>query len=336
MLAEETIRRLILSFGLSQEEIEKLSNKTALLYIKVYHQKKEGNSLVIFRGFPIADTEELQRTAIKSKLSVRSMLSPNITFFCTDKLTDLKTIEKAKSYGSKILRKYEFNLIFANTDGVNDLQDNDFLYDLSVPAELRVAKPLSNFDFTIKVNSFSMYKMDTFYDVNLFKLDCNCDDFREKERNRYAKGDIRRLCRHLMYAYKNNFGVFLQSKFNNYLFENCFPYEKHLRHFFIEKTNQEVVLNFHDLFNWWNIYIEDKDKLYKKYSYSPSQKGFAYNSKPIGIVPQLRAKLDQIYKELTSTKLSSPGGTKMTEPQGCIAVVAFITLIVVGVVFLFS
>lgn len=335
-MSDETIIKLISRFGLIPEEIEKLSIKKALSYIKVYHQKKYGDSLIIFRGFAVADMEELKQTASKSKLSVRSMLSPNITFFCTDKLADLKTIEKAKSYGAKILNKYEFNLIFANTDSFNDLQDNDFLYDLSVPAELRIAKPLSNFDFTIKVNSFSMYKMDTFYDVNLFTLDCNCDDFKEKERNRYAKGDIRRLCRHLMYAYKNNFGVFFQSKFNKYLFENCFPYEKHLRHFIIEKTNQNVILNFHDSLNWWNIYIEDRDNIYKKYSYSPSQKGFAYNSKPIGIVPLLRAKLDEIYKELTSTKLTSLGKAKITEPQGCIAVFALVALVVVFLGFLFT
>jgi len=338
MISDEIIRKLILSFGLSPEELDKLSSKKALSYIKFYHEKKHGKSSILFRGFLIADIDDLIQIARDNNLTVNSRVSPNLTFLCTDNFADLKTIETAKSNGTRILHKYEFNLIFASNGNAYDLQDNEFLYDLSVPVELRIAKPLSNFDYNFQVNSFSLDN-DASYEVNLYRMSCSCPDFQKMERTQFSNGDLRRLCKHLMFEYRNRVGIQGQSILNNFILDKGYSLRKNFKDFIVEKTNQKVILNYDNTHDWWSVFIEDKKGEYQRYGYSPAQKGFAYNDKPIGIVGPLRAKLDNIYESLsgsrTGTRRQNAGRRKQTtSPQGCANILVFVILIVVLVTIL--
>ena len=83
-----------------------------------------------------------------------------------------------------VIDKEEFEILFMRDKKEYDLLDNEFLYDLSVPIEFRIAKPLSNFDGTVKVKSFS-FDSDKMYDLNLFKMTCSCPDFQEGMRSRH-------------------------------------------------------------------------------------------------------------------------------------------------------
>jgi hypothetical protein len=328
MVQDEMLLRIISDFGLSQEEINKLSIQKAISYIRFYHEKKYGKSSILFRGFPKADAEGLAKIASANNLIVNSRISPNLTFLCTDNFAGSKTIETEKSNGMRVLHKYEFNIIFSDNENVYDLQDNEFLYDLSVPSELRIAKPLSNFDYNFQVTSFS-FESDVSYEVNIFRMTCSCPDFQKQKRAEYKIGDIRRLCKHLMFEYKNRFGIHGQSKLNNFIIDNCYSLKKNFMDFVIEKSNQKVILNYDNTHDWWSIFIEDKKGSYQRYGYSPTQKGFAHNDKPIGIVGQLRIKLDQIYENLSGTgaRIKNKRMDK-TNPQGCANVLLFIVLVV--------
>ena len=331
---EESTTQLVLRFGLSQEEIEKLTIKGALSYLRFHYPKKHNERSILFRGFSKIDTKSLTEIAENNSLTVKSRFSTELTFLCTNDNLDSKTHELLKGGDTKLLSKEDFEIIYSQRESTYPLKNNEGLYDLSIAPELRIAKPLSNFNFILKVNSFSLNRMDTQYDVNLFELYCTCDDFKQKERHKYLKGDIRRLCRHLMSAYYHSFGVFEQTKFSMFLFLNSFPYEKHTRNFVIDKTNQNVILHFDNAFDWWNIYLEDKDGgSFKKYAYSPSEKGFAYDSKPIGIVPPLRAKLEQIRQEF-SYKPTTKTSNQKIESGGCASIVAVVALIVLILNFL--
>jgi hypothetical protein len=332
MMNEVIANQLLLSFGMTQEEIDKLSTRTALSYIRFYHPKKYQKSSILFRGFSKTDSEALAHVATSYKLTVNSRLSPNLTFLCIDNHTDFQSFETVKINGTRILRRAEFDLLFPENISDYDLLDNETLYDLSVARELRIAKPLSNFDSTLKMNSFSL-ESENVYDVNLFNLECSCADFSKKERHKYSKGDIRRLCKHLMSEYKNSFGVFGQSNFNRFVFDNGHSLKQHFNDFVIGKTNQKVILNYDNAYDWCSIYVEDKTSSYKNYGYLPSQKGFAYDDKPIGIVKPLREKLDLIFD---TNRPVTKKRNKTSEPQGCAPIVVLALLVVLVLTILTS
>lgn len=326
MINEERANQLISSFGLTQEEIGKLSIEGALSYLRFHLPKKDNRRTILFSGFSQTETSSLTQIALDNNFEIKVRFYAELTFICINDTPEPEILEKARNNGARILSKSDFQIIFQQGESKYNLQTNELLYDSSISPDFRIAKPLSNFDFVIKVNSFSLKRIDTMYDVNLFRFECTCDDFNKNGRSKYPRGDIRRLCRHLMYVYKTSFGVFEQSKFNLYLFENSFSYKKHIRQFVIEKTNQNVILLFDNAYDWWNIYIEEKNDGYKDYSYLPTQKGFAYNSKPIGIVPHLRTKLEQIHKELVGSSSNRKSNQKV-EPQGCVGVFALIIVL---------
>lgn len=296
MIDDEKTIGLLLRFGLKLEEIEVLSIQKAISYIRCYHEKKFGKSSILFRGFSQDDEFRLGKIAEINYLTVKSRISSDLTFLCISERAAKESVEKAKGYGTRILNKTEFDIIFPDVQNGYDLQDNEFLYDFMVPVELRIAKPLSNFDRDVKIQSFSLAN-DKFYEVNIFKMTCSCPDFEMTLRSQYATGDARRLCKHLMAEYKNSFGLIRASKFIDYIFHNNFSLKKHFRDLVLENTNQKIVLNFDNANDWWAVFVQDENGSYQRYGYSPAQKGFAYNAKPRGIVIALRTRLDQIYDQ---------------------------------------
>jgi len=329
---EVNIRKHLSEFGLKQEEIDKLATKDAIQYIRFCHRKEWGNSLISFLGFSEEEVKILSDKAKNCNLIVKNRLSSNLSFICVSENASPKRVEKTKEYSGTLLTKNEFIKIF---DGSRfDLLDNDLLYEQSLSKEFRITKPLSNFDQTIEVESFS-FENETTYSVNLYQMTCTCKDFEKKQRNKYLKGDIRRMCKHLMDQYKNNFGLIGLSDLNRYIIENGYPLNKHSSYFRIEEIPLAVMVNYETKNGWWNIFMPNEDGVYSRYGYSSTEKRFSNNEKPHGLVQILRKNLDELAIRLNENSGNygnsniGNGEEKNIIPQGCIYLAIVIVLIFV-------
>ena len=294
-------QKSILNFGLRQEEIDKLSIEEAICYIRYHHEKKYGTSSILFIGFSDEERIELTNSAKTAGMTVNSKISNNLTFICGSETADDKRIKKALEYGAKLLSKNEFDIIF----GLNqyNLTNCSEIFDTSIPVELRIAKPLSNFDNNIEINSFSL-ESDEQYIVNIYKMTCSCKNFELKNRSKYPKGDIRRLCKHLINTYKNNFGIKNTSKFQNYIFENNQTLHKDFKKFTLDNIPYPVTVNYDSKDEWWNIFIEKENGIYECYGYNPMEERFSYGEVPRGMTAPLRQKLKEMKKQLDGETIS--------------------------------
>jgi len=329
---KELIQKYLLDFGLKPEEINSLTPEQAICYLKFHHEKKYGTSSILFIGFCDEDTKSLSNTAKTSGLTVNSKISSNLTFVCVSETADDKRIKKAQEYGAKQLSKNEFDTLFSPIE--YNLSNCTLIYDTSIPIELRIAKPLSNFDKNMDISSFS-FDSDEKYSVNLYNMTCSCKDFEKKSRSQYAKGDLRRLCKHLIHEYKSNFGLKGASNFHKFVFENNQTLYKQFKIFTLEKLPKPVIVNFESKDDWWNIFIENDKGIYKSYGYSPLDERFSYGEVPRGLTAPLRLKLKELKNHLngtnsfqTSTPKSNYGNPKKsvqsqkTQPTegGCLTI----------------
>lgn len=298
---KELIQKYSLDFGLKQEEINSLTPEQAICYIKFHHEKKYGTSSILFIGFSDEDSITLSNKAKTVGLTVNSKISSNLTFVCGSETADDKRIKKSQENGAKLLSKSEFETLFSQSDYI--LSNCSLIYDTSIPVELRIAKPLSNFDKNVEINSFSI-ESDEKYSVNLYNMTCSCKDYEKKNRSQYAKGDLRRLCKHLIHEYKSNFGIKGASKFHKFIFENNQTLYKQFNFFKLEKLTTPVFINFESKDDWWNIFIEDERGVYKSYGYSPIDERFSYGEVPRGLTAPLRQKLKELKNQLNGTNYS--------------------------------
>jgi len=321
------IQKHLSEFGLKQNEIDSLELKDAIQYIRFFHRKEWGISTILFIGFSDEEMGVLSNRAENCKLSVKNRLSNSLSFICVSENAAQKKVEKAKSYNAIILKKDEFEIIFDGSE--YNLTDNELLYEHSVPKEFRITKPLSSFDQYIDVESFS-FDSDNVYLVNLYQMTCTCKDFEKKQRHQYLKGDIRRLCKHLIDVYKNSFGLIGLSDLNRYIIENGYSVNKHFRYFNIEKIPLPIAVNFESKDDWWNIFMANENGIYFRYGYYPAEKRFANNEKPRGFVPILRNKLDELASQLDNnnrnTFMESPY-QKNVIAKGCLYLAIIIVLI---------
>lgn len=301
------ILSLILEFGLKKEEVENLTLENIRAYLNLFHGKSYPTSTLLIYGFDEKDRKYLSKIARNSKFKVVSnpdeyIFSDNniVAFLYFDNI-DPVTLNKANEYQITVLQKgflEKFNTTFFS-DNTQHENKVEFLFDLNVPIEYRIAKPFSNYNKEIKVGSFS-FNSDNIYYVNLYKMTCTCKDFQEKQRYQTAVGDIRRLCKHLMFEYKNCMGFVGLSDFNKKIIEAGHSFKKNFRDIKIETLRHPIIINYDTPNEWWNIYFPSETGVYKRYGYSPTDKRFSYDEKPRGFVKPLRAKLEELYKQLTT------------------------------------
>ncbi len=253
---------------------------------------------IIFIDFSEEDNKSLSKKAKVAGLAVNSKISSNLTFICGSESADIKRIKKAQEYGAKLLTKNDFETLFNPND--YKLNNCTLIYDTSIPIELRIAKPLSNFDKNVEINSFS-FDSDEKYSVNLYNMTCSCKNFEKKYRSQYVKGDLRRFCKHLINEYKSSFGLMELSNFHKFIFENNQTLYKELKSFTLENLPSPVIVNFESKDEWWNIFIQNEKGVYKSYGYSPLDERFSYGEAPRGLTIPLRQKLKELKNQLNGT-----------------------------------
>jgi len=327
MTKEDYIRKHLTELGLKQEEIDKLKIEDAIQYIRFCHWKEWGASSILFIGFSNEEIKILTEQSENCHLTVKNRLSNNLSFICLSENAAQKRIEKAKNYSAIILTKNEFEIIFNGSE--YNLLDNELLYDQLVSKEFRITKPLSNFDKNIGLESFS-FDSENIYSVNLYQMTCTCKDFEKKQRNLYLNGDIRRMCKHLIDAYKNCFGLNGLSDLNRFIIKNGYPLNKYFRYFDIEKIPLPIVVNFESKDSWWNIFMANEKGIYSRYGYSPLEKRFSYDDKPRGFVRELRKNLDALKYQLDADNSFISNTLK----KGCAYSVMAILLIFASIIVL--
>lgn len=300
-------RNYLLDLGLNQEEIDSLTPEHAICYIKFHSERKFKTASIIFIGFSDEDTTSLWNKARTAGLSVYSNIGRTVTFICAAETADDIRILKAKEYEAKLLSKTEFETLCIHVD--YNLSNCALIYDTSIPVELRIAKPLSDFDKNVEIDSFTSNSNEQ-YSVNIYNMTCSCYDFKKKIRSQFSKGDLRRFCKHLIHEYKLNFGLTEAGNFQKFIFENGRALYTQFDYFTLEKLPTPVMVNFETKDDWWIIFIENEKGIYKRYSYSPIDERFFFGEGPRGLTVLVRQKLKELTKKLNGTSNSQSKTTK--------------------------
>jgi hypothetical protein len=220
------------------------------------------------------------------------------------------------------------------------------IFETSTHKNVQIAKPLSNFNKSVKVDSFSL-EGNNKYNVNIHQQTCSCKDFKGKNREKYKIGDLRRFCKHLIQEYRQSFGTIGLPDFNKFIIENGYPLYEKFEYLTLEKISQQVIVNFNLSENWWNIYIQNEKGVFAKYGYSSSEERFSYDEKPHGFVKELREKLKSLKSKLSGIKVTKPVKTRsnsstknktqanLKEAQGCSSVILFSFIIAIASYFIF-
>ncbi len=298
MVNDAGIRNCLVEIGLKPKEISELKIEDALNYLRFYHWRPGKDSSVLFLGFSAEEIECLSSKAKNCGLTVRKTVVNNLGFLCASENANAEKVEKARTDGAIILTKSDFDVLFDELEF--SLHRNELFCNRAVPEQFRVARPLSNYDEETEVSSFSE-QSENVYLVNLYAMTCTCKDFEKKRRNQYLKGDIRRLCKHLLQSYRFKIGVGGLSDLNRFIIENGYSVNKHFRYFNIERVRLPIAVNFESKDDWWNVFMANENGVYSRYGYSPIDKRFSYDYKPRGFVLELRRKLDELKYQLDLT-----------------------------------
>ncbi|WP_127844980.1 hypothetical protein [Psychroflexus aestuariivivens] len=283
---------LLEKFNINKNDVENFDLNFLATYLKFHHKKDYGKSTILFWGFDKEEVQKLNEIAINSALDVKKRYSENITFICINNDFDDNTkLEKANKGNSIVLNFSEFEFIFKNRD-YNLLENSDFFPKKEI-SEIRIPIPLSNFDYEIETDSYS-FESDKTYKFNLYKEQCECKEF--KENSDYEKGDLRRLCKHLLNEYKNSFKPINLNYFTLFLISSDISLKRYLEYFSVGELEFPVYVSYSNLYNWVNIFFPNENGKYTVYGYNKLEKRFSYNDKPIGYVPELRSKLNQIFE----------------------------------------
>ncbi len=125
--------------------------------------------------------------------------------------------------------------------------------------ELELPEFSSEFDKKIKIQDQKdlRYK----FEVNLFKVECNCSEFKE-HKSSYRRGDIRRVCQHLSEAICEEI-----IKENGFL-AKCIKkyYQKPENHFYLVQIDVRHIIYFDEASSWVNVFSENKPEV--EYAYS--------------------------------------------------------------------
>ena len=319
---------LIKKLGLSDDEINLYGTDFLLQYLKYHHNTTYYVSTILFLGFEGEELNSLKSKAKGNGLEVKERIG-ELTFVCVNEnFKDSKRINKAKEYDVFFINKNEFLEIFK--EGEYLVNKNENVYIKSIREEFRIIKPLSNFDFTAKVKSFS-FTSDFEYDVNLYKGTCNCSDYTNNRRFGYQQGDLRRYCKHMIWYYRD---VFKPREFfgvKEYLIENCYSLKKDFRRIDLPKVEKPIYFSYDLNGQDCDIYFPYKNNVYEKYCYDFKNEYFDFDEKPNGYVRDLRLELNKIFrpeKEFYKKKKTRAEKKEIdANVNGCIYFFVFIVIV---------
>ena len=315
---------IIKKLGITDEEINQYGDVFLINYLKFHHKKYFGESSILFLGFTKEEIERLKKSTNLFKLKVKLRISPNLNFVCVkNDFTDEKRINKSKENGAIILTESEYLELFNENE--YNLYENELIFPTSVEEDLRIVKPLSNFNENLEVESFSFSNEKT-YSTNLFEQTCNCNEFIQSNKSKYEKGDLRKFCKHLLLEYKQTFTPIKLSNFKYFLIENGHSLKSNFKKINIEKVILPIYFSYDNNNEWCDIYFPLKNS-YKKYSYNHLEKRFSYDDKPHGYVPALRTELNKVF----GTKKQPRKINKKAIPnqnKGCASVLLMLTFMI--------
>lgn len=323
---------LIKKLGLSEQEINQFGDTFLINYLKFHHKKHYGTSSILFLGFSEKEIEKLNRTAIQSNLKVKTRFSSTLIFACikTD-FIDEKRIKKAKESGTIILTENEFLELFKETE--YKIQENELIFPTTVLENFRIVIPLSNFNENVHIESFSNTN-ENIYLTNLFTQTCNCKEFSISVKSNYAKGDLRRFCKHLISEYKESFSPKDLSEFKTFLIENQYSLKRTVKEIFLEKISLPIYLSYENTNDWCDIYFPIKKSI-SKYSYNYKEQRFSYDNKPFGHVTTLKAELNKIFGEKNHVKKINKE-TIHNQNKGCASVLIMSLIMIFVFIFLIN
>lgn len=324
---------LLKKCGISDDEINLYGIDFLLQYLQFHHKDKFE---VFFFGFVNEELKELRVKAVLNGLKTVGTIS-DLTLVCLNvDFLETKIIDEENNKGLGILYKDDFFEIFKRGEYL--INNNENIYPKSVREEFRITKPLSNFDYSIKVESFSL-SSDFEFDVNLYKGSCNCKDFINNKHSQYTNGDLRRYCKHLIRAYKSYFLPSITDEFKKFILENCYALKKDFKRINLTKVEKPIYLSYDLTGQECDIYFPYKNNVYEKFSYDFKGEYFDYEDKPHGYVKDLRIELNKIFrpeKEYYKKKKAREETKEIdANVNGCIYSFVFI-VIVLFLIFSFS
>lgn len=309
------IEKTLKKFKISKNELEIFDLDFLATYVKFHHKKEYGQSSILFWGFDENELKRLKEIALSSYLQVKKRYSKNLSFVCvSDSFDDNDKLSKAELDDKIILDLNEFEFIFKDRE-YNLLENVDF-FPKSEISEIRIPVPLSNFDYELETESYSIESEKT-YKYNLYKQHCECKEF--KENSDLEKGDMRRLCKHLLNEYKNSFKPRNIDAFTLFLISNDISLKRYLEYLSIGDLEFPVYVSYSNLYDWINIFFPNENGHYKVYGYNKIEKRFSYNDKPIGYVPEMRSKLNELFESKKTKRSPSKINIKATnnKKKGC-------------------
>ncbi len=320
---------IIKKLGITDEEIIQYGDVFLINYLKFHHKKYFGEASILFLGFTKEEIEKFKKKTNLFKIIVKLRISPNLNFVCVkNDFKDEKRIKKSKENGAIILTESEYLELFNENE--YNIYDNELIFPTSVEEDLRIVKPLSNFNENLEVESFSFSK-EKIYSTNLFKQTCNCNEFIQSNKSKYEKGDLRRFCKHLLLEYKQTFAPRKLSKIKDFLIENGYSLKSNFKKINIEKIILPIYFSYDNNNEWCDIYFPVR-KTYKKYSYNHIEKRFSYDDKPYGYVPELRTELNKVFgtnnQQSKINKKAVPNQNK-----GCVSVLLMLSFMILGIIF---
>lgn len=280
---------LIQKFGLSEEELDLYGIDFLIQYLKYHKQNKIG---VFFLGFDKHELVEVKNIASLSNLLIVNDFSNDIDVFCIKEgfKYDIKKYEIKDS--TVVISESEFVEIF-KIEKDYLINKNGNIYPYSVKEELRIVKPLSNFDVVRKIQSYSDNNRIE-YNVNLYKGTCTCKDYVLSNRGQYVNGDLRRYCKHLKDLYKSSFFPRELKCITKYFLKEKFYLRQNIDKINITAINKTIYVAYNTGGADCDFYFPIENDSFKNYGYNYETKYFY--DRPHGYATVLRKELDNYFR----------------------------------------
>lgn len=315
---------LIKKFGLSDDEINLYGTEFLLQYLK-FHKRKDKKISVFFSGFRNEEFEAMKNIAVLNDLIIEFKFSNDIDILC------VKEAFNGIQNFAIVLSEFEFFEVFKKEEYLI----NQNIYVKSVREEFRIIRPLSNFDFVEKVESYSD-ESNKVYDVNLYKGTCTCKDYVLSNRNQFVSGDLRRYCKHLRDSYNGSFSPKKLEGINKYFIREKFYLKQNIGKIKIQGLDNYVYLAYNDNEGNCDFYFPTKNDSFEKYGYDYETKYFY--DKPYGYATILRKELDNYFRTSRKSYKTKQERNKFKHEEqnfnnslGCIIFIIFVVVILFSI-----
>lgn len=324
--------------GISDSEIDQFEKDFLLKYLKFHHPRKTELSSILFLGFSEEELNLIKKDFLPTSIEIKARISQNLTFLCAkSNFKNQKRISNAKKNGTLIINEKEF-FDFFNKD-IYDIELNSDIYPQSIPENIRIIKPLSNFNKTIQIESF-YFDSDKTYSLNLYNQTCTCNEFVSGKKEKFEKGDLRRLCRHLISEYKRSFSPKKLTPFKRFLIDNQYSLKEKVEQISFFDLDLPVYFSYDNRSHWCDIFFPINN-FYKRYGFNIREERFSYNDKPYGHVKQLRQELEKHFRKpkIVENRILNKRDNQFVEYNstnknidqnaGCLAFIIIITIVLI-------